>query len=151
MTEETAITIPDDVRAAFVTFDDDYLADVLRLWNCDLKCWYEPCMIVLRFENDDVLIWQEANTMRCQKGAVDTTIIGSDISENTEEIVDEDACLCWIGDTIYSRFIGTSGRILELLDVVLVALRNQENALVEHFEDSLSDQVSAFLIERAEV
>ena len=47
MTEETAITIPDDVRAAFMAFDDDYLADVLRLWDCDLKCWHDPYMIVL--------------------------------------------------------------------------------------------------------
>lgn len=44
MTEETAITIPDDVRAAFMAFDDDYLADVLRLWDYDLKCWHDPYM-----------------------------------------------------------------------------------------------------------
>ena len=41
MTEETAITIPDDMRAAFMAFDDDYLADVLRLWDCDLGDWCE--------------------------------------------------------------------------------------------------------------
>ena len=54
MTEETAITIPDDVRAAFMAFDDDYLADVLRLWDYDLKCWHDPYMIVFRFESDEV-------------------------------------------------------------------------------------------------
>lgn len=42
MTEETAITIPDDVRTAFMAFDDDYLAAVLRLWDCDLRDWCDP-------------------------------------------------------------------------------------------------------------
>ena len=48
MTEETAITIPDDMRAAFMAFDDDYLADVLRLWDCDLGDWCESFAIILR-------------------------------------------------------------------------------------------------------
>lgn len=109
MTEETAMTIPDDVRAAFMAFDDDYLADVFRLWDCDLKRWHEPIAMIFRFENDDLLIWCETNTMRCEKGAVDSTTTRGSIPENVEASIDVNACLCWLPDGTYSDFIGLNG------------------------------------------
>lgn len=117
MTEETAITIPDDVRAAFMAFEDDYLADVLRLWDCDLKRWHDPCMVVFRFENDDLLIWREMNTIRCKKGAVDATTTRSSIPEHVEASIDVDACLCWLPDGTYNDFIGLTGTTHDLLQV----------------------------------
>lgn len=59
MTEETAMIIPDDVRAVLMEFDADYLADAFRLWDCNLKDWYDPFAVVFRFEKDDVLVWNE--------------------------------------------------------------------------------------------
>lgn len=106
MAEETEITIPDDVRAAFMAFDDDYLADVLRLWDCDLRDWHDPVVVIFRFESDDILVWREMNTLRCQKGAVDATIARSSIPEIVEASIDIDACLCWLPDDSYSDFIG---------------------------------------------
>ena len=106
MTEETAITIPDDVRAAFMAFDDDYLADVLRLWDCDLKCWHDPSLFVFRFENDDVLVWQTTGTMKCKVGAVDTTTARCSFPENIEASIDRNACLCWLSDSSYRDYIG---------------------------------------------
>lgn len=51
MTGENSITIPDDVRTAFAAFDDDYLADVFRVWNCDTQNWFDSTTTVFRFEN----------------------------------------------------------------------------------------------------
>ena len=115
MTEELAIAIPDDVRAAFMAHDDDYLADVLRLWDCDLKCWHDPCMIVFRFENNDIIVWRAGETIKCQIGAVDTTTARSCFSESADAGVDRDACICWISDANYSRFIGVPGNARGLL------------------------------------
>lgn len=115
MTEETAITIPDDVRAAFMAFDDDYLADVLRLRDCDLRVWHDPVAVVFRFEGDDILLWCEMNTLRCQKGAVDTTTSRSSIPEKVDASIDADACICWLPDDSYSDFIGLTGIAHDLL------------------------------------
>lgn len=35
---------------------EDYLADVFRVWNCDEERWMGSTPIVLRFENEDVLV-----------------------------------------------------------------------------------------------
>lgn len=115
MTEETPITIPDDVRSAFMAFDDDYLADVLRLWDCDLREWCDPFAMVFRFESDDLLIWRELNTMRCKKGAVDATTTRGSIPENAEASIDVDACLCWLPDGTYNDFIGLTRITHDLL------------------------------------
>lgn len=34
----------------------DYLADVLRVWDCDEQRWLGAAPIILRFENEDVLL-----------------------------------------------------------------------------------------------
>lgn len=117
MIEETAITIPDDVRTAFMAFDDDYLADVLRLWDCNLRDWHEPIAMIFRFETDDVMVWCETNTMRCQKGAIDTTTTKSSILEKVEASIDIDACLCWLPDGSCSDYIGLTGITHDLLQV----------------------------------
>lgn len=118
MTEETAMTIPDDVRAALMEFDDDYLADVLRLWNCDLRGWHDPVAVIFRFESNDILFWREMNTLRCQKGAVDTTTTRSSIPEKVEASIDIDTCLCWLSDDSYSDFIGFAVTAHDLLQAM---------------------------------
>lgn len=71
MSEESLIFIPDDVTAAFKAFDDDYLAEVLRLWDCDLKDWRDPYTTIFRFETDDIMVWSEGGVLRFQIGAID--------------------------------------------------------------------------------
>lgn len=115
MTEETSIAIPDDVCAAFMALDDDYLADVLRLWDCDLRDWRDPVATIFRFENNDIIVWRAGETIKCQIGAVDTTTARSCFSESADAGVDRDACICWISDANYSRFIGVPGNARELL------------------------------------
>lgn len=118
MTEETAITISDDVRAAFMAFDDDFLADVLRLWDCDLKRWHEPITIIFRFENSDVLVWQAADTVKCKEGAIDNTTARCPFPQSIEASIGPDACLCWLSDSSFSDFIGLTEITHELLQAV---------------------------------
>lgn len=114
MTEETSIAIPDDVRAAFMAFDDDYLADVLRLWNCDLKCWYEPCMIVFRFESDDMFIWIEKGSLKSRRGAMNTEIVDPEQCQLTLD-PNNSNCLAWITDHSFSHLLGRRSKAKKLL------------------------------------
>ncbi|MSA62374.1 hypothetical protein GT613_05725 [Eggerthella sp. BIOML-A4] len=116
MTEETAITISDDVRAVFMTFDDDYLADVLRLWDCDLKEWCDPYAMVFRFEKDDVLVWNEGGVLRCRQGAVNLNEAENVLPSSFKSGISEDACLCWTRDDFRHRFIGMVSICRELAD-----------------------------------
>ena len=117
MTEETAITIPDDVRAAFMAFEDDYLADVLRLWDCDLKRWHDPCMIVFRFESDDVLIWREKDSLRSRQGAVDTEMVDSEQCQLTLD-PNNSSCLSWVTDHRFSHLLGSKCNAKKLLKIL---------------------------------
>lgn len=115
MTKETAIAIPDDVCSAFAAFDDDYLADVLRLWDCDLKCWHDPYMIVFRFESEDVMVWCESSVLRHYAGAVDTSALAGAFPKAVMTGIDSDACLCWLRDTRFNSYIGSAGTSSDLL------------------------------------
>lgn len=119
MTEEIAITIPDDVRDAFMAFNDDYLADVLRLWDCDLKCWHDPYMIVFRFESEDVMVWCESSVLRHCAGAVDTSALAGTIPKAVMTGIDSDACLCWLRDTRFNSYIGSAGTSSNLLTSIM--------------------------------
>ena len=115
MTEETAITIPDDMRAAFMAFDDDYLADVLRLWDCDLGDWCESFAIILRFETDDVIVWLEEGILKCEAGAVAESDLETSIPHPIRASIGADACLCWLYDRAFSDLIGSSDVCSDLL------------------------------------
>lgn len=114
MTEEIAIAIPDDVRAAFMALDGDYLADVLRLWDCDLKCWFDPCMIVFRFESDDVFLWSENGSLKSRRGAIDTGAIDAEQYQLTLDPNNRN-CLSWITDHGFSHLLGRKSRTKKLL------------------------------------
>lgn len=118
MTEETAITIPDDVRAAFEAFDDDYLAEVLRPWDCDLKVWHDAYTILFRFETDDIVVWSEDGILGCKRGAVDTNDSADLLRECKKASIDVDACLCWLRDDSYSRLIGRKNASRELMSAL---------------------------------
>lgn len=109
MTGDTARTIPDDVCAAFMAFDDDYLADVFRLWDCDLKCWHDPCMIVFRFEREDIMVWNENGTIMHRLGPVDTNSIGSALLDMVKTGFVRDTCICWLRDAQCAVNVGATG------------------------------------------
>ena len=117
MTEETAITIPDDVRAALMAFDDDYLADVLRLWDCDLKRWHDPYMIVFRFESDDIFFWNEKGSLKSRRGAVGTEIVDAERYQLTLDPNNRN-CLSWIKDHRFSHLLGKKGKTKKILKLL---------------------------------
>lgn len=115
MTEETAIAIPDDVRTAFTAFDDDYLADVLRLWDCDLRKWHDSYATIFRFESDDILIWREEPVLKCWRGAIDDRDAISFLPISMHATIDKESCLCWISDNSYNALIGETTASQRLL------------------------------------
>lgn len=119
MIEETDITIPDDVRAALMACDDDYLADVLRLWDCDLKCWHEPCMIVFRFEHEDIMVWNENGTIKYRLGSVDTNSTESALLNMVNASVVRDTCLCWLRDDRCAANVGATGTAAFCLTMIV--------------------------------
>lgn len=109
MTEETTIAIPDDVRAALMAFDDDYLADVFRVWNCDTQNWFDSTTAIFRFEKDDLLVWCEMGSLRAKQGAV--------LTQNIIE-AESESCLIWMTDPNFSDLFGE---------------RDLSSTLLEHF------------------
>lgn len=108
---------------------EDYLADVLRVWNCDEGRWMGSTPIVLRFENEDVLVrssTQDPDDLHFVKIASHAPISGTmcarmisdedddDRSEEDEEDIDrwhydrkdERDCLCWRRDKVFSSLVG---------------------------------------------
>lgn len=116
MTEEIAITIPYDVRAALGVFDDDYLADVLRLWDCDLRDWHDSHATIFRFESDDVMVWLEDSVLMCSQGAFDNDVSLGFISHKVKTGTDEDTCQCWLRDKHYNDLVGSTHVSFVLLD-----------------------------------
>lgn len=117
MAEEIAITIPDDVRAAFMAFNDDYLADVLKLWNCDLKCWHDPYMIVFRFESDDIFFWSEKGSLKSRRGAIGTEVVDAERYQLPLD-PNNSNCLSWIKDHRFSHLLGKRGKTIKLLKLL---------------------------------
>lgn len=109
MIEEAAITITDDVRDAFKAFDDDYLADVFRVWNCDTQNWLDSTTAIFRFENDDLFVWCEMGYLKAKQGAM--------VTQNAIEIESE-SCLIWMSDPTFSDLFGE---------------RDLSSTLLEHF------------------
>lgn len=112
MTKATVITIPDDVHAALRVFDDDYLADVFRVWNCDTQNWFDSTTAIFRFEKDDLLVWCEMGCLRAKQGAV--------VTQNIIE-AESESCLIWMSDPTFSDLFGE---------------RNLSSTLLDYFRDS---------------
>lgn len=116
MTGDTARTIPDDVCAAFMAFDDDYLADVLRLWDCDLRDWHDTHATIFRFESDDVIVWLDYRVLMCSRGAFGNDASLDCLPQRVKAGINEDACLCWLRDKHYDDLVGSTHVSFDLLD-----------------------------------
>ena len=122
MCNEKPIYISDKTRAVLRELSDDYLADVLRVWDCNEQKWADGPVWVLRFESDDLLVWKDGDALHCKRGSVDTD--GTEIMQREEalgmhENIGTDACFCWRPDTTQSRFIGEKGPDLKILKLLL--------------------------------
>ena len=113
MSNEVLPYISNDVVELFAMFDNDVLADVLRVWNCDTQDWHDGTTTVFRFENDDLLVWNEMGGLRAVRGAVDTTSFDyALLGEGTEQ----ECCLAWRTDSSFAKLLGESSISSTLLE-----------------------------------
>ena len=107
MSKEVLPFISNEVAESFAAFDDDVLANVLRLWDCDAQDWSDDHMIVFRFENDDLLVWNELGGLKARRGPVDTA---------AKPQIEEGPCLIWRPDSSFGEYIGRAELSSALLE-----------------------------------
>lgn len=115
MSNEVTSGINSEVIALFKEFDDEYLADVLRIWDCDAGEWCDIFTIVYRFENNDLLVWKDSDKLCARIGAVETDSMINLIPQTSEGIRPAEVCLSWRFDRGYDELIGRIGVASEIL------------------------------------
>ncbi len=113
------VLVPKSVMEALQCFDDDLLADVLRLWDCNQQEWVSCLPTVFRFERDDLLVWHEKGTLRCRTGAIDTHDAHDLPLPMDADTLDADLCLTWRSDRTFADLIGCSHIGAQLLEAHL--------------------------------
>ena len=130
------LSIPNETIKLFKEFDQDYLADVLSIWDCDTQNWFGSCITVFRFENDDLLIWNEIGSLKAKKGPVDTSKLDYSCFQELRKAFFKRACLCWRANSIFGNYLGKTGLELKLLDTLYLDykdLRMRLSARLPHY------------------
>lgn len=115
MNKDTLRQIPHLVKELFSGMSDDYLADVLRPWDCYSQQWADDHMHLFRFESDDMLIWLSDGVLQAERGAVDTSVFEPTNRIATKKDPAEDMCLCWVKDGSFKGIIGTRPMLDDLI------------------------------------
>lgn len=82
------------------SFKSDDLIDVFGLWDCYAQDWVPNTPLVLRFEQNDLLVRRlHEGFLEVSLGSVDTSNTGS--VDTTSDVVlapslSDDQCLCWL-------------------------------------------------------
>lgn len=116
MTKKTLLKLSGELKAIIDGFDGCYLADVLRPWDCYAQDWADRYMRILRFEEDDLLVWMQADSMHVEIGAIDTNAFNCGSKMAPDAKPTEDMCLCWRRDPAYAEACGYIERASKLLD-----------------------------------
>lgn len=116
MSNEVLPFINIEVSNLFAQFDGDILADVLRPWDCDEQDWLDGTTTVFRFENDDLLVWNEMGGLRASKGAVDAATFDRSAIPGLNLSEDNGNCLAWRPDLSFASYLGESKLSQLLLD-----------------------------------
>lgn len=94
---------------------EDYLADVLMVWDCYEQAWVEEAPIILRFESVDVLM------QRPEGISNDTDLSFIALGSEAEILESEkaceayiDACICWRRAEGLSFLIGRKIKGIEI-------------------------------------
>lgn len=118
MSNEVLPFISNEVADLFAEFEGDILADVLRIWDCDAQDWLDGTTTIFRFENDDVLVWDEMGFLMARNGPVDTNTVKNDQVWHEGLQNDDHLCVCWRFAPEFSSFVGRSNCIGELLSTL---------------------------------
>lgn len=122
MSKEILPYISNEVADLFAQFNSDTLADVLRLWDCVAQEWVDGTTTVFRFENDDLLVWNEMGRLRARKGAVDTASFDPSVTPSVQVAEDNGPCFAWRPDFSFNSYLGESKLSKSLLDVFACSL-----------------------------
>ena len=115
MSNEVQPDISNVVVALLEELDNDFLADVLRLWDCETQDWYGRYPMVLRFESNDVLLWQDRAEINARTGAVDTSALDVLLPNALDPALTRNRCLSWRFASDYANLIGEKGLSTKLL------------------------------------
>lgn len=118
MSNEAQLFISNEVVELFEEIDDDCLADVLRVWDCDNQEWLDGTTTVFRLETDDLLVWNAMGSPRAERGAVDTQAFQHAALNGASE----DSCLARRSDPPFSDYIGKTALSATLLEFFIEAV-----------------------------
>lgn len=116
MSNEVLTYISDETQSLFEEFNEDYLADVLRVWDCYAQEWFDAFITVFRFESDDLLVWNESGALKARKGSVLTDRFDKEAFPFSIEDADILDCLSWNLDESYGEHIGRAAISAALLE-----------------------------------
>lgn len=104
----------DTIAEAAREFDSNYLANVLRSCDCYSQDWHDSTTILLRFENNDLLIFEDELGMNYTIGSVNTNKFEELIASSMSTSQETATCICWRNAGEYQNLIGTreAGRML---------------------------------------
>lgn len=112
MTEDSKTHCLNKLIEAIREFDDDYLADVFRPWDCYSQNWHDVKVILFRFENNDLLVHVDNIGIYYEIGSVDTNDFKAAVNCSD---TNEDCCLCWQRTSGYQDLVGTKSAGCNLL------------------------------------
>lgn len=104
---------------------EDYLADVLCVWDCYEQEWVEKAPIILRFEKMDVLIHRSSigGDAKLSVPAAGSEIDNPESGKTCNANVD--SCTCWRRAEHYSFLIGRKFKGEEMLRLAAFQERKQ--------------------------
>ena len=113
MSNEVLPFINNEVVELLEEFDDDYLADVFRIWDYDAQDWCGNYPILFRFEKNDLILRNNAGEFSARTGSIDTIDSTGAMRETAEK-----KGVCWRRDSAWSGAIGMTSATHLILEYV---------------------------------
>lgn len=110
-------SIPEDLEIAYQLFAEDYLADVLRPWDCYAQDWHNDHTILYRFEKNDLLIYKSNHQTFYRIGPIDTSTFGQEMLSIIGINEWDAVCLSWNYADDLKKLIGRKGLYTGIFDI----------------------------------
>lgn len=95
-------------------FFSDWLADILKPWDCYQQCWLDNTYLLIRFESCDVL-YDITTKQACSIEHAESVLR---LLENTSNNASyKESCIMWRSDTTQNDALGTYCSIDSVLQV----------------------------------
>ena len=94
------------------------VADLFCIWDCDVGSWVAGSPLLIRFEEDDLLVEAAGDYAVLTAGAIDTDDASTLSALCATAPLQADACLCWRRCNLLDDLIGEAGSVPHLLAVL---------------------------------